>query len=79
MEGATTGLRRLRAGFPAGWRVGDKTGNGANGAANDLAFARPPDRPPILVASYMSGGTADRSVRDAAHEAVARLVATAFA
>ena len=75
MDGATTGRQRLRAGFPAGWRVGDKTGNGANGAANDIAIARAPNRPPILVASYMSGGSAERAARDAAHAEVARLIA----
>jgi len=79
MEGATTGLTRLCSGFPTGWRVGDKTGNGANGAANDIAFAIPPDRPPILIACYQSGGTADTGARDAVHAAVARAVAATFA
>ena len=78
MEGATTGLTRLRAGLPRGWRVGDKTGNGANGAANDLAFATPPARRPILIACYQSGGSAERPVRDAVHASVARAVAAAF-
>lgn len=78
MEGATTGLRRLRAGLPSGWRVGDKTGNGANGAANDIAIARPPGRGPILIACYASGGTAPTPVRDAVHASVARAVAAAF-
>ena len=32
-----TGDRRLRAGVPKGWRVGDKTGSGANNATNDIA------------------------------------------
>lgn len=77
MAGATTGLQRLRAGFPAGWRVGDKTGNGANGAANDLAFAIPPGASPILIACYTSGGNAPTAVRDEVHAAVARLVAAA--
>ena len=74
MEGATTGLRRLRAGLPPGWRAGDKTGNGANGAANDVAIAFPPNRPPILIASYMSGVEVDDSARHAAHAAVGRIV-----
>lgn len=78
MEGASTGLQRLRAGFPAGWRVGDKTGNGANGAANDLAIAWPPGRAPILIACYMSGGNADRATRAAVHASVARAIASAF-
>ncbi|MEA3030653.1 MAG: beta-lactamase class [Sphingomonadales bacterium] len=78
MEAATTGRARLRAGLPAGWRVGDKTGNGAGGAANDIAFAVPPGRRPILIACYQSGGNADLAARDAIHAAVARAVAAAF-
>lgn len=79
MEGATTGLRRLRAGLPPGWRAGDKTGNGANGAANDIAIAWPPERPPILIASYVSGAEVGDDARHAAHAAVGRIVAGAFA
>ena len=79
MEGATTGLRRLRAGLPPGWRAGDKTGNGANGAANDIAIAWPPNRPPILIASYISGAEVGDDGRHAAHATVGRIVAAAFA
>lgn len=79
MRGATTGRRRLRAGLPPGWRAGDKTGNGAHGAANDLAIAWPPNRPPILIASYISGAEVEDRARDAAHANVARIVATALA
>jgi len=32
-----TGDKRLRAGVPKGWRVGDKTGSGSNNATNDIA------------------------------------------
>ena len=78
MVSSTTGLDRLRAGFPAGWRVGDKTGT-ANGANNDIAFAVPPGRGPILVASYIDAREAEDGVRNAAHQAVARLVAELFA
>lgn len=79
MESSTTGLRRLRAGLPPGWRAGDKTGNGANGAANDIAIAWPPNRPPILIASYISGAETGDSARHAAHAAVGRIVAAAVA
>jgi beta-lactamase class A len=78
MESASTGRARLRAGLPSSWRVGDKTGNGANGAANDLAIAWPPGRAPILIACYQSGGTAETPARDGVHAAVARAVAAAF-
>jgi beta-lactamase class A len=70
------GADRLKAGFPAPpWLVGHKTGTGANGAVNDVAIAWRSGKPPIVVACYQSGGTADRPVRFAAHAAVGRLVA----
>lgn len=53
-----TGLNRLRAGLPAEYRVGNKTGTGNNGVTNDLAIAWPPSKPPILIAAYSWGSTA---------------------
>jgi beta-lactamase class A len=73
-----TGLERLRAGLPAGWRVGDKTGTGANGAANDVACAWPPQHPPLVIASYVSAPDATPAARNAAHAEVARIVAHAL-
>lgn len=78
MEGATTGRDRLRAGFPADWRAGDKTGT-ANGANNDIAIAWPPRRAPILVARFIDAPEPTHAARNAAHAEVARLVAQAFA
>jgi beta-lactamase class A len=37
--GNTTGATRIRAGLPAGWRAGDKTGAGDRGEVNDVAVA----------------------------------------
>ena len=49
-----TGDTRLRAGFPAGWLTGDKTGTNGDkaGNANDVAVAWSPDRGAILVTAY---------------------------
>lgn len=69
-----TGLARLRAGLPPDWVVGDKTGTGVNGAANDVAIVWPPDRPPILIAAYLSDSSARPDVLDAGHEAIAATV-----
>lgn len=66
---------RLKAGFPRGWRVGHKPGTGRNGAVNDVAIAWPPGRPPIVVAVFVTGGTADDEARAAVHRTIARLVA----
>lgn len=53
-----TGGKRLRAGLPANWRVGDKTGSGNNGTANDVAIVLPPGRAPILIAAYYTEAAA---------------------
>jgi beta-lactamase class A len=74
MQACETGHGRLRAGLPAGWVVGDKTGTGSNGACNDVAIAVPPGRAPILVAAYLSDGQASGEALDAAQAAIARLV-----
>lgn len=78
MEAASTGRNRLRAGFPPDWRAGDKTGT-ANGANIDLAIAWAPQRAPILIASLIDARGSTDTARNAAHAAVARGVATAFA
>jgi beta-lactamase class A len=79
MKTSVPGPDRLKAGIPAGWEFGHKTGTGARGAHNDVGVAWPPGRQPIVIASYQSGGDADGPVRAAAHASVARLVAERFA
>src|SRR6202034_709663 len=49
-----TGGARLRAGVPKTWRVGDKTGSGGWGTANDVAVLWPPDRNPLIVCVYLT-------------------------
>ena len=48
----TTGGTRIQAGLPTGWRVGDKTGTGARGEANDIAVTWPPGRQPLIISVY---------------------------
>lgn len=75
MRACETGTKRLRAGFPHDWTVGDKTGSGLDNAINDVAIASPPGRAPILVAAYLSGGSSTKDVLEASHAKVASLVA----
>jgi beta-lactamase class A len=70
-----TGGPMIRAGIPTNWIVGDKTGRGANGATNDIAIMRPPDRAPILLAIYSVGSTGTANDRAAAIAEVAKIVA----
>ena len=58
LAGSKTGAQMIRAGIPATWRVGDKTGRGGNGATNDVAVLRPPNRPPIFLAIFSVGSAA---------------------
>jgi len=80
MVASTTGLQRLRAGLPADWRVGDKTGtwNGPTNAANDVAICWPPSSPPIVIACYLAQSTADAGARNAAHAEIARIIVEAW-
>lgn len=73
MENTDTGPRRLRAGLPKDWRVGNKTGTGrAEGTTNkcnDVAIVFPPGKSPIIVAAYFDSGEYTPQV-EARHEAV---------
>jgi beta-lactamase class A len=64
----------IRAGVPTNWIIGDKTGRGANGATNDIAIMRPPDRAPVLLAIYSVGSTATANDRATAIAEVAKIV-----
>jgi beta-lactamase class A len=70
--------KRLRAGLPRDWRVGDKTGTGDNGTANDIAILWPPGRAPILVTAYFTGSTVAADARDAVHAEIGHIVAETF-
>jgi beta-lactamase class A len=69
-----TGALMIRAGVPKTWKVGDKTGRGANGATNDIAIIRAPDRAPILLAIYSVGSTAPANDRETATAEAAKIV-----
>ena len=73
-----TGDARLRAGVPNGWQVGDKTGSGERGTANDVGIIRPPQRAPVLVAVYLTGSPQSAEQRNAVITAVGRLIAAAL-
>jgi beta-lactamase class A len=61
----TTGGPYIRAGVPAGWKVGDKTGNGYWGTRVDIAIAWPPHRAPVVIAVLSSRGSVNATSDDA--------------
>lgn len=72
-----TGDKRLRAGVPTGWRVGDKTGSGGRNATNDIAVVWPPGRAPVIVTSYYTDCTEPSGAREAALAEVGQVAAAA--
>ncbi len=73
-----TGDARLRAGVPKGWRVGDKTGTGAYGTANDVGVIWPANRKPLIVSVYITETKASLDERNAVTAEVARVVVGAL-
>lgn len=68
----TTGGTRIKAGLPAGWGVGDKTGSGDQGEVNDVAVVRPPGRAPLVMSVFAAPANPD-----APSDSVAAVVAEA--
>lgn len=71
---SVTGGRRLKAGLPADWRIGDKTGSNRSDA-NDVGIVWPPGRAPLIVAAYLSGSPAVPAARDACLAGVGHMLA----
>ncbi len=75
LVGNTTGDKRLRAGLPTSWRVGDKTGTNRTDA-NDIGIAWPANgRAPLIITAYLAESSADSATRDATLAGVARIAA----
>ena len=70
-----TGDARLRAGLPASWRVGDKTGSGEHGTTNDVGVAWPPQSAPMLIAIYLTETMANGEARNRTIAAVGSAIA----
>lgn len=73
MRDTHTGPNRLRAGLPADWRSGNKTGTGrtegTTNKVNDVAITFPTGRLPIVIAAYFDSGEYTERT-EARHEAV---------
>ena len=59
-----TGTNLIRAAAPAGWKVGDKTGNGSYGTRNDIAVLWPPTGDPLTMVVMSSRPQPDAAIDD---------------
>lgn len=74
MRASQTGRQRLRAGLPAAWQMGNKTGTSGRGEVIDLALIWPPGHAPVIVASFIADSPAPMPVCEAALAEVGRLL-----
>jgi beta-lactamase class A len=74
----TTGGKRLRAGLPADWTVGDKTGTGSYGTTNDVGIAWRPGQGPIVIAALATRHQEDAEAVDPLIADAATIVAAAL-
>lgn len=79
MVGYKTGANRLRGGLPAGWKIGDKSGNNGKDASGDIAVVWPKPETPILIAAYTQGGTPNAAQIEAVFARIGRMVADRLA
>ena len=75
LRGNTTGAARIKAAIPASWAIGDKTGGGRYGTANDIAVLWPPQRSPVILAIYTTRRDEAATPRNELIAAAARVVA----
>lgn len=77
LVGSRTGDKRIRAGVPTGWQVGDKTGSGAHNLTNDVAVLWPPHgaarNTPVVVTVFYADAVASDDERNAVLAEVGRL------
>lgn len=73
-----TGATRIRAGVPALWKVGDKTGTGGFGSANDIAVIWPAGRAPIVLSIFTVQKDKDAKARSDIVAAATRVVVAAI-
>ena len=73
-----TAAARIPAGLPKGWKSGNKTGTGDNGATNNVAIVWPPGRKPMPIAVYFTESTIGLDAREKVIAEVAGIVSAAL-
>lgn len=73
LRDSMTGAHRIRAGVPADWSAGDKTGSGDYGTTNDTALLWPPAGAPISLVVYYTQVEPDAKWKDEVVAAAARI------
>ncbi|CAL60806.1 class A beta-lactamase precursor (Penicillinase) [Herminiimonas arsenicoxydans] len=78
LKGNTTGGKRMQAGVPQDWIVGDKTGTGYYGTTNDAGVIWPATGAPIVAAIYFTQNEKEARPRDDIIASATRIVVAAL-
>lgn len=78
LKGNTTGGKRMLAGVPKGWIVGDKTGTGSYGSTNDAGVLWPLNGAPIVAVVYFTQKTENAPPRDDVIASATRILVAAL-
>jgi beta-lactamase class A/beta-lactamase class A CTX-M len=78
MKGNTTGAMSIRAGLPATWVVGDKTGSGDYGTTNDIAVIWPDNKAPLILITYFTQPQKDAKSRRDVLASAAKIVTQGY-
>ncbi|MFC0623735.1 class A beta-lactamase [Kribbella deserti] len=79
LKANTTSKKRFGAGLPSNWVLGDKTGSGDYGTANDVGVAWTTAGTPLVLAVYTTKHTKDAVWDDALIAKTARILASTLA
>jgi beta-lactamase class A len=75
LRATTTGDKRLRAGLPHEWTVGDKTGTWSDATVNDCAVVWTPRGGPWVVTAFLCGLPSKRPMEEGTLAEVGRVLA----
>lgn len=78
MQACQTGDKRIRAGVPKDWTIGDKTGTSGNGAANDVAFMSLPSKGEYYLSVFSRRAESDMEASGAFIAAATKTIMQAF-
>lgn len=79
LKANTTGDKRIRAGLPQGWIVGDKTGTGAYGTTNDIGVIWAAKCDPIVISIYYTQDQKDAKTNDSVIASATKVAINALA
>ena len=78
MLATQTGLKKIRAGLPATWKEGDKTGAGDYSTTNDIAVLYPPNRKPVLVTVYYTDSKLETEQSNLVFQEIGRMLGSLY-